>query len=66
MEATSRRKRDLSKLPHLLIEITNEKNKSRKPENVNILPTKMGVNPDSADISGQSKVKHSRAEKRQR
>ena len=24
MEATSRRKRDLSKLPHLLIEITNE------------------------------------------
>ena len=59
MEATSRRKRDLSKLPHLLIEITNEKNKSRKPENVNIPLTKMEVNPENEDISGQSKVKQS-------
>ena len=55
MEATSRRKRDLSKLPHLLIEITNEKNKSRKSENVNIPLTKMEVNPENEDISGQTK-----------
>ena len=74
MEATSRRKRDLDKLPYLLIECTSGKNEctnnknanrkdSRATENADSMSTQMELNLENADISGQSIVEYSKAEK---
>ncbi|WP_455583983.1 DUF4373 domain-containing protein [Bacteroides sp.] len=73
MEATSRRKRDLNKLPYLLIECTSEKKESKNSkkeskkhskttENVDSMQTEMELNSENADIFEQSKVKQSKVE----
>ena len=56
LEATSRRKKDLTKLPYMLTERANSKN-------VDKLPTQMELNLENADNFRQSKVKQSKAEK---
>ena len=67
LEATSRRKKDLTKLPYMLTEGANSKNVcktgSSTTENVDKLPTQMELNLENADNFRQSKVKQSKAEK---
>ncbi len=67
LEATSRRKKDLTKLPYMLTEGANSKNVcktgSLTTENVDKLPTQMELNLENADNFRQSKVKQSKAEK---
>ena len=64
LEATSRRKKDLTKLPYMLTEGANSKNVcktgSSTTENVDKLPTQMELNLENADNFRQSKVKQRR------
>lgn len=73
MEATSRRKRDLAKLPYLLEEVkckeeeTKCKQKeSTNSENANISPVQMELSLENADIFRQSKVKESKVEEKKK
>lgn len=54
MEATCRRKRDLTKLPYLLIDISPDKQEHIKPENVDNQSTQLQLNLENADISEQN------------
>lgn len=67
VEATNRRKRDLTKLPHLLIDtIVAEKpqkcqqKKASSVQEVDIFDTQPQLNEENADIFRQSKVKQSK------
>lgn len=62
LEATSRRKRDLTKLPYLLEEIKCRQNTSSKSECADIPPAQMELNLENADISRQSRVEESKVE----
>lgn len=64
MEATNRRKRDLAKLPYLLIKLTSGKNDNINPENVDNMSTQMKLQLKNADIFEQSKAEYSIADKR--
>ena len=73
LEATSRRKRDLTKLPYLLEEvkckeeeIKCKQKESTNSENANIFPVQMELSPENADIFRQSKVKESKVEERKK
>ena len=70
LEATSRRKKDLTKLPYMLTEGANSKNVcktgSSTTENVDKLPTQMELNLENADNFRQSKVKESKVEERKK
>ena len=63
LEATYRRKRDLNKLPYLIIAPTDSQNTGSNAENDNIPPTEVKHSPENDDIFRQSKVKQSKAEK---
>ena len=60
LEATSRRKRDLTKLPYLLEEIKCRQNTSSKSECADIPPAQMELNLENADISRQTKLKETK------
>lgn len=60
IEATKRRKRDLTKLPYLLIDTNTHKTDNNKPENVDKQSTQQPLNLENADIFRQSKVKESK------
>ncbi|MBP9586674.1 MAG: DUF4373 domain-containing protein [Bacteroides sp.] len=60
VEATSRRKRDLSRLPYLMVELTNPKNASTTGKKGNKTATEEDLNPENAVIFEQSKVKQSK------
>ena len=69
MEATNRRKRDLTKLPYLLIDVTvaEKPQKCKQKEDLNahdvdIFPTQTQICEQHADIFRQSKVKQSKVE----
>ncbi len=62
LEATSRRKRDLTKLPYLLEEIKCRQNTSSKSECADIPPAQMELNLENADISRKSRVEESKVE----
>lgn len=69
MEATSRRKRDLAKLPYLLIEGNEKdngrndcKNEYRSRDKADKMHTETELNSENADIFRQSKVKQSKVE----
>ena len=62
LEATSRRKRDLTKLPYLLEEIKCKQNTSSKSECADIPPAQMELNLENADIFRQSRVEESKVE----
>ncbi len=73
LEATSRRKRDLTKLPYLLEEvkckeeeIKCKQKESTNSENANIFPVQMELSPENADIFRQSKVKESKVEEKKK
>ena len=73
LEATSRRKRDLAKLPYLLEEvkckeeeIKCKQKESTNSENANIFPVQMELSPENADIFRQSKVKESKVEEKKK
>ena len=70
LEATSRRKKDLTKLPYMLTEGANSKNVcktgSSTTENVDKLPTQMELNLENADNFRQSKVKESKVEEKKK
>ena len=66
LEATSRRKRDLTKLPYLLEEIKCRQNTSSKSECADIPPAQMELNLENADISRQSRVEESKVEENRR
>lgn len=68
-EATTRRKRDLTKLPYLLIDTATaeklQKGKQKEASNVqdvDIFATQPELNEENADILRQSKVKQNKAE----
>lgn len=69
MEATFRRKRDLSKMPYLLKSVTESKPKKSKqkeevnPENADNLPVQGELNLENDSNSGQSKGKQTKQEK---
>ena len=67
IEATTRRKRDLAKLPYLLIEVSMAKEPKKCQQkvglnvhDVDIFATQTQLNEENADIFRQSKVKQSR------
>ena len=66
LEATSRRKRDLAKLPYLLEEIKCKQKESTNSENANIFPVQMELSLENADIFRQSKVKESKVEEKKK
>ena len=73
LEATSRRKRDLTKLPYLLEEvkckeeeIKCKQKESTNSENANIFPVQMELSLENADIFRQSKVKESKVEEKKK
>ena len=73
LEATSRRKRDLAKLPYLLEEvkckeeeIKCKQKESTNSENANIFPVQMELSLENANIFRQSKVKESKVEEKKK
>lgn len=62
IEATSRRKRDFTKLPYLLETVKCKQNASSNPENADSSPVQMELNLENADILKQSRRKESRVE----
>ena len=73
LEATSRRKRDLTQLPYLLKEIKSNEEGSKckqkgsmNSENADISPIQMELSLENADISRQSKVKESKVEEKKK
>ena len=73
LEATSRRKRDLAKLPYLLEEvkckeeeIKCKQKESTNSENANIFPVQTELSLENADIFRQSKVKESKVEEKKK
>lgn len=79
MEATNRRKRDLTKLPYLLIDIpsnkeagdgkqketnNNRQNDASNGPNVDLFATQPQLNEENADTFRQSKVKHIKGDER--
>lgn len=66
MEATSRRKRDIAKLPYLLKEIKCIQNGSTNSENVDNSSVQMELNLENAYISRQSRVEEKKVEEKRK